>query len=119
MANKNKNEFDNWVFKELMNKYGHIEDVEAEILTESDYFHFDPHACLSRCNGLCCKDRNYLMIVYHDILKIVDSPVASYLNIHSTIDLYEHNPPYIELFLNEEYDMYLPYLRFLPLGGAP
>jgi len=164
--------FENQIFKELMDRYGHIEDVDqlkaaltkdgfgdivsqltqnselydsfveehreeinqsikkykgsgvmqaqekiqAKRLDELDYFQFDPQACLSRCSGECCKGRNYLMIVYSDILKIVDSPVASYLNIHSTVDLFDHNPPYIELFLNEEYDLYLPYLRYLPLG---
>ena len=170
---KNINMFDNQVFKELMNRYGHIHDLEqlktaltkdgfgdlvnlltqnselvdsfveehreeidqsikkhtgsgimpvqenfqAERLTESDYFQFDPQACLSSCSGECCKGRNYLMIVYSDVIKILDSPVASYLNIHSTIDLYDHDPPYIELFFNEEYEMYLPYLRYLPVGS--
>jgi len=172
LNNHEINQFDNWVFRDLMNRYGHIkdidqlkaaltkdglgnlinqleqnselfdsfveehreeidqsinkytgsgvmpvqEDVPAQILTASDSFKFDPHACLSRCDGACCKGRNYLMIVYPDILKIVDSPVASYLNIYSTSDLYDHHPPYIELFFNEEYDVYLPYLRYLPIG---
>jgi hypothetical protein len=164
--------FDNWVLKELMTRYGHIDDIEqlkaaltkdgygdlvnlltqnselldsfveenreeinkcmkkykgsgvmpsqknvqTERLAESDRFQFDPQACMSRCSGACCKGRNYLMIVLFDIIKIVDSPAASYLNIHSTIDLFEHSPPYIELFFNEEYDLYLPFLRFLPIG---
>ncbi|ETR70600.1 MAG: hypothetical protein OMM_03119 [Candidatus Magnetoglobus multicellularis str. Araruama] len=166
------NQFDNWVFRELMNRYGHIDDMDqlkaalskdglgdlmnqldqnselvdsfieehreeidqsikkytgsgvmpveenvwAQELVESDSFPFDPQACLLRCNGECCTGRNYLMIVFSDILKIVNSPIASYLNIHSTIDLYDHHPPYIELFFNEEYDLYLPYLRYLPIG---
>ena len=93
------------------------ENFQAKRLDESDYFKFDPQACLSQCNGECCKGRNYQMILYPDILKIVDSPVASYMNIHSTIDLFDHKPPYIELFLNEEYDLFLPYLRYLPLGS--
>ncbi|KPA13690.1 hypothetical protein MHK_006107 [Candidatus Magnetomorum sp. HK-1] len=86
-------------------------------LAESDSFQFDPQACLSRCNGKCCKGRNYLMILYSDIFKIINSPVASYLNINSTIELFEHKPPYIELFLNETYNLYLPYLRYLSPGS--
>jgi len=168
-------QFDNFIFRDLMNRYGHIEDIDrlkaaltkdglgdlinqldqnselfdsfAEehreeidqslkkykgsgimpaqenallpVLTSSDYFKFDPQACLSQCDGACCKGRNYLMIVYPDLLKIVDSPVANYLNIYSTNDLYDHHPPFIELFMNEKYDVYLPYLRYLPDGNDP
>lgn len=39
------------------------------------------------------------------------------MKIHSTQDLIERRPPIIDLFLNEEYDLYLPYLRFLPIGA--
>ena len=39
------------------------------------------------------------------------------MKINSTQDLIERRPPIIDLFLNEEYDLFLPYLRFLPIGA--
>jgi hypothetical protein len=56
------------------------------------------------------------MLHLADIYSLLQSPVAAFFNIQSTIDLFEHQPPFIELFLSEEYGLFLPYLRFLPVG---
>ena len=93
--------------------------VQGLPLTDQDSFKFDLRACLTDCDGKCCKGRNYLMILYSDIFKLLTSPAARHLRINSTHDLFEHKPPIIELFMNEEYDLYLPYLRFLPLDADP
>ena len=93
------------------------EPIYGQPLSNDDTFRFDPQLCLTDCNGKCCKGRNYLMILYPDIFKILTSPAARHLKIHSTQDLLERRPPIIDLFLNEEYDLYLPYLRFLPIGA--
>ena len=93
------------------------EPIDGQPLDIGDTFRFDPQLCLTDCNGKCCKGRNYLMILYPDIFKILTSPAARHLKIYSTQDLIEGRPPIIELFLNEEYDLYLPYLRFLPIGA--
>ncbi len=92
------------------------EPINGQPLSDDDTFRFDPQLCLTDCNGKCCKGRNYLMILYPDIFKILTSPAARHLKIHSTQDLIERKPPIIDMFLNEEYDLYLPYLRFLPIG---
>ncbi len=93
------------------------EPVNGQPLSDDATFRFDPQLCLTDCNGKCCKGRNYLMILYPDIFKILTSPAARHLKIHSTRDLIERKPPIIDLFLNEEYDLYLPYLRFLPIAA--
>jgi len=93
------------------------ESVQSQLLGTDDAFKFDPRSCLTDCDGKCCKGRNYLMISYSDIFKLLDSPAARHLNIYSTRDLFERKPPIIELFFAEEYDLYLPYLRFLPVGA--
>ena len=56
------------------------------------------------------------MISYPDIFQLLSSPAAHHLKLFSTRDLFEQKPPIIELFLTEEYDLHLPYLRFLPVG---
>ena len=78
------------------------EPIYGQPLSNTDTFRFDPQLCLTDCNGKCCKGRNYLMILYPDIFKIMTSPAARYLKIHSTQDLIEGRPPIIDLFLNEE-----------------
>lgn len=88
-------------------------------LSEYDTFKFDRRACLTDCDGKCCKGRGYLMISYPDIFKMLSSPAAHQLKFHSTRDLFEHKSPIIEVFLNEEYDLYLPYLRFQAVGADP
>jgi len=92
------------------------ESIQGQPLGDDDAFRFDPRSCLTNCNGKCCKGRNYLMISYPDIFKLLSTPAAHHLNIFSTRDLFEHKPPIIESFLAEEYGLYLPYLRFLPVG---
>ena len=78
--------------------------------------YFDPNACIRSCEGNCCKNKNYLMINIGDIYRIVSSKVAIFWGIKSTIDLFDHQPPFIEIFYNEEYRWYFPYIRFLPTG---
>ncbi len=162
--------FDNQILKTILDKYGHIEDVEQLRQTMSqdglgqfvdmiddnmldsfieehreeidqslknyygtgtigkeepvdsisldlyDTFRFDQQQCLTSCDGKCCKERNYIMISYSDIFRILSSPYARHSKILSTRDLFESKPPVIESFFNEEYGLYLPYLRFLPEG---
>lgn len=95
------------------------EPVQGLPLSNYDTFKFDPRACLADCDGKCCKGRNYVMISYFDIFKLLTSPAAHHLKIHSTRDLFEHEPPFIESFFNQEYELYLPYLRFLAVGPDP
>ncbi|MCP4111908.1 MAG: hypothetical protein GY749_41330 [Desulfobacteraceae bacterium] len=80
-------------------------------------FPFDAQACLTKCKGNCCKNKNYLMINISDIFRIISSDAAEYFDIHSTIDLFEGNPPFAELFYNEEYRFFFPYIRYLPTDG--
>lgn len=96
-----------------------VEPVQGLPLYAWDSFRFDPRACLAGCDGKCCKGRNYLMISYFDIFNLLASPAAHHLKIYSTRDLFESRPTFIELFFNEEYSLYLPYLRFLPVGADP
>lgn len=91
--------------------------VQGQPLEANDAFKFDPRSCLTECDGKCCKKRNYLMISYPDIFKLLSSPAAHHLNIYSTRDLIEQKPPIMELFFAEEYDLHLPHLRFLPVGA--
>jgi len=95
------------------------EPVKGIPLNGYDAFKFNPRACLTDCDGRCCKGRNYIMVSYSDIFKLLTSPVANHLKIHSTRDLFETKPPIIEVFFNEEYGLYLPYLRFLAVGADP
>ncbi len=78
-------------------------------------FAFDPKACLKICKGNCCKNKNYIMISITDIFRILSSKGAQFFNIRSTIDLFDRKPPFVELFYNEEYRLFLPYIRFLPI----
>ncbi|MGD8210850.1 MAG: hypothetical protein PVF32_13395 [Desulfobacterales bacterium] len=95
------------------------EPVQGIPLDMNDTFKFDQGSCLAECDGRCCKNRNYLMISYPDIFRLLASTAASHLGIHSTRDLFDRRPPVIELFAAEEYDLFLPYLRFLPVGAEP
>ncbi len=95
------------------------EPVQGRPLSVNDTFKFNPGSCLTECDGKCCKDRNYLMISYPDIFKLLASPAAPHLNIYSTCDLFDRKPPIIELFAAEEYDLFLPYMRFLPVDTDP
>lgn len=80
-------------------------------------FPFEPHTCLKACRGNCCRNKNYLMLNITDIFRIVSSKGAKYLDIHSTIDLFERNPSIVELFYNEEYRLFFPYIRYLPVDA--
>ncbi|MBI4871586.1 MAG: hypothetical protein HY814_08460 [Candidatus Riflebacteria bacterium] len=78
---------------------------------------FDQKECLRTCAGNCCKGKNYLMIGLPDIFRIVSAPAMKRLGVHSTDDLYRRDPPLVQLFFNEEYGLFLPYLRFLAVGA--
>jgi hypothetical protein len=101
--------------------YGVIPSIYQQISgVPVDYhgtFKFDPKECLKTCAGNCCKDKNYLMINITDIFSILSSDVAKLLKIYSTIDLFNRRPPLVELFYIEEYRLYMPYIRYLPLDA--
>jgi len=78
---------------------------------------FDPQACLKACKGECCRNKNYLMINIHDIFRILSSKGAQFYDINSTIDLFDRKPPLVELFYIEEYRMFFPYIRYLPVNA--
>ncbi len=78
---------------------------------------FDQKECLKTCAGNCCKSMNYLMISLPDICRIVSSPAARRFGVQSTDDLFRREPPLVHLFFNEEYGLYLPYIRFVPMGA--
>ncbi|UCE04317.1 MAG: hypothetical protein JSW07_11830, partial [bacterium] len=102
--------------------YGIMPSTTQEIKSiPIDYhgtFNFDPHACLRTCKGNCCKNKNYLMIGITDIFRILSSKVAEFLEIRSTIDLFDRKPPLVELFYSEEYRIFLPYIRYVPVGAT-
>ena len=80
-------------------------------------FNFDPQACLKKCKGNCCKSKNYLMIGITDIFRILSSKGAQFFNIRTTTDLFDREPPFIELIYSEEYELFLPYIRYLPINA--
>ena len=80
-------------------------------------FNFDPRACLKTCKGNCCQNRNYLMIGITDIFRILSSKGAKFFNIRTTADLFDREPPFLELFYAEEYGLFLPYIRYLPVNA--
>lgn len=63
--------------------------------------------------------RNYLQISIADILRIVSSPAAPVLGIHSTADLFGRTPPLVVSFFNAEHRLQLPYIRFRSAGSDP
>ena len=93
-------------------------EVEALPVELEDPIFFDKQACLRSCSGNCCRNKNYLMIGITDIYRMVTSPAATRLGIRSTNDLFEGDPPLVQVFYNEEYEMFLPYLRYWPEGAA-
>ncbi len=101
--------------------YGVMPSIDQQIrgipVDYHETFKFDHKACLKRCTGTCCKNKNYLMISITDIFRILSARGAKFLEIHSTIDLFDRKPPLVELFYSEEYRFYLPYIRYLPLDA--
>ncbi len=93
-------------------------EIHGVPLTTDDSFPFDHNACLQKCSGECCKHKNYLMITLADIYNIISSHGAKYFGIKTTRDLFEGNPPLLELFYLEEYQLYFPYIRYLPVGSV-
>lgn len=92
------------------------DNVSGIPLTAEDTFPFAPSACLQKCTGECCKHKNYLMITLADIYDMISSRGADFFGIRSTRDLFEGNPPLLELFFSEEYQLYFSYMRYLPVG---
>lgn len=99
---------------EVMPPARHSEALKVELDGE---ILFDQKACLKTCAGNCCRGMNYLMISLPDIYRIVSSPAAKLFGVHSTEDLFRRDPPLVKLFFNEEYGLYLPYIRFLAVGA--
>ncbi len=91
--------------------------ISGDIVDLDGTIKFNQKACLESCAGDCCKSKNYLMININDIYNIISSPMAGFLDIHSTRDLFERKPPLLEIFFHEEYDFYLPYIRYLPVNA--
>ena len=91
-------------------------DISGVPLKSTDTFGFDQNACLEKCTGECCKHKNYLMISLADVHNIISSRGGEFFNIQSTRDLFEGNPPLLELFFNEEYQLSFPYIRYRPVG---
>lgn len=102
-------------------EYGIIpEGVQQATGIPVDYhgtFRFDPQACLKVCKGECCRNKNYLMINIHDIFRILSSKGAQFYDVDSTIDLFDRKPPLVELFYIEEYRLFFPYIRYLPVDA--
>ena len=94
-------------------------DIPSIPLSANDNMKFDSRACLAKCAGTCCKAKNYLMITLYDIHRILSSRAAELFQIRSTRDLFEGDPPFLELLIWEEHRMYFPYIRFLPIGADP
>lgn len=94
-------------------------EVEALPVDLDDDIFFDHDACLTSCTGRCCQRKNYLMIAIPDIYRIVSSPAARLLDIRSTADLFGRQPPVVQSIFNSEYGLYLPYIRYRPVGAAP
>jgi hypothetical protein len=94
-------------------------EVETLSVELDDDIYFDQKACLRSCAGTCCKSKNYLMISIADIYQIISSPAAKLLDVHSTSDLFGRDPPLVQSFFNSEYGLFLPYLRYGPVGADP
>lgn len=92
-------------------------EIRGTPVEDHESFCFDPQACLETCNGNCCKNRNYLMINITDIFQILSSKGARFLNISTTVDLFDRSPPFLELFYSDEYGLFLPYIRYLPVDA--
>jgi hypothetical protein len=100
----------------IMPKQPEAESLPVEL---DDDIPFDQAACLKSCDGRCCRQRGYLQISIADILRIVSSPAAAFLGIHSTVDLFDRKPPLVVSFFNAEYGLQLPYIRYRPEGSDP
>ncbi|MBI4026828.1 MAG: hypothetical protein HY360_17725 [Verrucomicrobia bacterium] len=102
-------------------EYGLIPSAQEEAqgmpIASDGTFLFDARACLAKCRGNCCKKKNYLMISVIDVYRIVASPGAQYFNIRSTMDLFERESPFVELFYMERYGLFFPHIRYLPVGA--
>ena len=83
----------------------------------NETFQWDDKACIEECAGLCCKDRNYLMVSFHDILKILRSPYAKRIGIQSTCELFEDEIPLICLNKDQTFKIINPYIVFWPIGA--
>ncbi len=91
-------------------------DISGVPLKSTDTFGFEQSACLEKCTGECCKHKNYLMISLADVHNIINSRGGEFFGIRSTRELFEGNPPLLEVFYNEEYQLSFPYIRFSPVG---
>lgn len=94
-----------------------VEHVRGIPVEYHGTFKFDHQACLRRCKGNCCKNKNYLMINITDIFRILSSEAARFFDIRSTTDLFDRKPPFVELFYSEKYRLFLPYIRYLPINA--
>ncbi|KPA19764.1 hypothetical protein MHK_000040 [Candidatus Magnetomorum sp. HK-1] len=83
----------------------------------NESFQWDDKACIIECAGLCCKDRNYLMISFHDILMILKSPYAKRIGIESTCELFEDEISLLCIKNDPYFKIVIPYIVFWPIGA--
>ena len=83
----------------------------------NESFQWNKNACIEECAGLCCKDRNYLMISFHDILMILKSPYAKRIGIESTCELFEDEISFLCLKKDPSFKIVIPYIVFWPIGA--
>lgn len=83
----------------------------------NETFQWDNKACIEECAGLCCKDRNYLMVSFNDILMIISSPYSKRIGIQSTCELFEDEIPLICIRKDPNFEIVIPYIVFWPVGA--
>lgn len=83
----------------------------------NETFQWDNKSCIEECAGLCCKDRNYLMVSFHDILMILNSPYAKRIGIQNTCGLFEDEIPFIRIKKDPNFEIVIPYIVFWPIGA--
>lgn len=83
----------------------------------NETFQWNYKACIEECAGLCCKDRNYLMVSFHDILMILESSYAKRIGIQSTCELFEDEIPLICIKTDPNFEIVIPYIVFWPIGA--
>ena len=83
----------------------------------NETFRWNDKACIEECAGLCCKDRNYLMVSFHDILMILKSSYAKRIGIENTCELFEDKIPLLSIKKDPNFEIVIPYIGFWPIGA--
>lgn len=69
-------------------------------------FRWSGKACIEECAGLCCKDRSYLMVSFHDILMILKSSYAKRIGIENTYELFEDEIPFLKIIKSPIFEIF-------------